>query len=189
LGLVDPTVAVVFVEGKARCRCRIPPFDRVSGSAGLHHRNVGTVCYDLRRGSHDMDVDDEDQRMLLEEVIRVSNLVELRGHVLRLARRAGLDEQRAADFAVAVNETAVNVIRHAGGDGELDVVQDDERRLVAEVRDNGPGIPAWVTLTLPSPDATSGRGLWMAGELTDHIEVRTGRRGTTVRLEMVIQES
>ena len=136
-----------------------------------------------------MDVDDEDQRTLLEEVIRVSNLAELRMHVQRLAQQAGLDEQRAADFAVAVNEAAVNVIRHADGDGELAVVQDDERRLVAEVCDNGPGIPAWVTLTLPSPDATSGRGLWMAGELTDHMEVRTGGQGTIVRLEMVLWES
>ena len=135
-----------------------------------------------------MDGDDEDQRTLLEEVIRVGNLQELRTHVLRLAQQAGLDEQRAQDFAVAVNEAAVNVIRHARGGGELNVVQDDERRLIAEICDNGPGIPAWVTLTLPPPDATSGRGLWMAGVLTDNIEVRTGGRGTTVRLEMVLQE-
>jgi len=136
-----------------------------------------------------VDVDDEDQRTLLEEVIKVGNLAELRTHVLRLAQQAGLDEQRARDFGVAVNEATVNVIRHSGGGGELAVVKDDQRRLIAEICDNGPGIPPWVTLTLPPPDATSGRGLWMAGALTDHIEVHTGGQGTTVRLEMVLQES
>jgi serine/threonine-protein kinase RsbW len=134
-----------------------------------------------------VDVEDEDQRTLLDEVIRVGNLAELRMHVRQLADRAGLDEQRARDFAVAVNEAAVNVIRHAGG-GELAVVKDDERRLIAEICDNGPGIPSWVTITLPSPESTGGRGLWMAGTLADHIEVHTGSRGTVVRLEMLLEQ-
>jgi anti-sigma regulatory factor (Ser/Thr protein kinase) len=101
-----------------------------------------------------------------------------------LAAAAGLDDQQAADFTVAVNEAFSNVVRHGGGRGGLQLIQDDWHRLVAEVRDNGPGIPPWVTMTLPGPKATSARGLWLAGALADHVEIESGERGTTVRLEM-----
>jgi anti-sigma regulatory factor (Ser/Thr protein kinase) len=83
-----------------------------------------------------------------------------------------------------VNEAVSNAIEHAGGSSELAVVQDDQRRLIAEVRDAGPGMPCSITLTLPSPESTGGRGMWLAGRLADHMEVRVDRCGITVRLEM-----
>jgi serine/threonine-protein kinase RsbW len=104
--------------------------------------------------------------------------------VLELAARAGLATGRADDFAVAINEAVSNAIRYAGGSGELAVIKDDQRRLIAEVRDAGPGIPCSITFTLPPPEAASSRGIWMAGQLTDHMEVHSDRGGTTVRLEM-----
>jgi serine/threonine-protein kinase RsbW len=120
-------------------------------------------------------------------VVTLGNIAELRTHVLRLAARAGLRPERAEAFALAVNETVANAIQHAGGSGELAVVRDDERRLIAEVSDDGPGIPCSVTITMPPAEAEGGRGLWLARELADHLEVRRGSGGTTVRLEMSLQ--
>ena len=120
----------------------------------------------------------------MDEAVTLQNMAQLRGHVLRLAAQAGLPTDRAQAFATAVNEAVANAIEHAGGSGELAVVQDDQRRLIAEVRDAGPGMPCSITLTLPPPEATGGRGMWLAGKLADHIDVRADQRGTTVRLEM-----
>jgi anti-sigma regulatory factor (Ser/Thr protein kinase) len=128
--------------------------------------------------------DGADEHTLLDEAITVGSLGQLRRRVLRLARQAGLAPERAEGFAIAVNETATNVIRHAGGAGELAVVQDDERCLIAEISDNGPGMPLGVTPRLPAPEATSGRGLWLTETLADRVVVDTSQRGTTVRLEM-----
>lgn len=127
---------------------------------------------------------DDDQETLLDEAVTVRNMAQLRFHVLRLAAQAGLPSERAEAFAVAVNETVTNAIEHAGGCGELTVVQDDGRRLIAEVRDAGSGIPRRIRLTLPPPDAMRGRGMWLASELADHVEIYGDRDGSTVRLEM-----
>lgn len=133
-----------------------------------------------------MNVEGDDQHTLLDDVVTRANMTQLRQHVMRLAARAGLDAERAEAFTVAVNEAVTNTIRHAGGSGEVALVQDDERRLIAEVRDAGPGMPCSVTLSLPPPEAIGGRGMWLAERLADSVEVHSGPRGTTVRLEMAI---
>ncbi|MGN9908873.1 ATP-binding protein [Phytohabitans sp. LJ34] len=135
-----------------------------------------------------MTADGEEQRTVMDEVVTRASLTQLRHHVLRLADRAGLEVERGEAFAVAVNEAVSNAIRHAGGSGEVTVVQDDERRLIAEVSDAGPGIPCSVTLSLPPPQAIGGRGMWLADKLADHVEVHSGPGGTTVRLEMALDQ-
>ncbi len=130
---------------------------------------------------------DDDQQTLLDEPVNLRNLAQLRTHVLRLAAQAGLPTERAEAFVLAVNEAVTNAIEHAGGRGELAVIQDDQRRLIADVRDAGPGTGCSITLTLPPPQAPRGRGMWLAAELADRVEVRGGRGGTTVRLEMDLQ--
>src|SRR3569833_974800 len=127
------------------------------------------------------------EQTLLDEVVTLQNMSGLRVHVLRLAERARLPTDRAEAFAVAVNEAVANAIEHGGGGGELVVVQDDQRRLAAEIRDSGPGMPRSITVALPPPDALRGRGMWLAGELADHVDVHADQRGTTVRLEMDLQ--
>jgi anti-sigma regulatory factor (Ser/Thr protein kinase) len=131
--------------------------------------------------------EDDEQQTLIDEIVTLRNMSQLRTHVLRLAAQAGLPADRAHAFAVAVNEAVTNAIEHAGGRGGLAVVQDDRRRLIAEVRDTGPGMPCSITLSLPPPEATGGRGMWLAAELADHMQVRAGRCGTTIRLEMDLQ--
>lgn len=131
---------------------------------------------------------DDELRTLMEETVTAGDLAQLRSQVLRLAALAGLSTQRAQRFVMAVNEAVSNAIKHAGGRGEVAVVQDDQRRLIAEVRDAGPGLPSAIRITLPAPQATGGRGMWLAEKLADHIDVHTNQRGTTVRLEMDLQE-
>jgi len=140
----------------------------------------------IERGQQ-VSIDDEDQQTLIDQIATVENLAELRRHVLRLAARAGLTTDRSDEFAVAVSEAVSNAIRHAGGSGELAVIKDDQSRLIAEVTDDGPGIPCSVVVRLPPLEATGGRGLWLLQALTDHAEVHTSGRGTTVRLEMSLQ--
>jgi anti-sigma regulatory factor (Ser/Thr protein kinase) len=134
-----------------------------------------------------VDGDGDDEETLLDEPVTVANLAELRGHVLGLARRAGLPEERAQDFVLAVYEAVTNAVKHAGGGGQLAVVRDDQRRLIADVHDAGPGMPYSVTITLPPPTAAGGRGLWLASNLVDHVDVRSAPEGTTVRLEMSLE--
>jgi anti-sigma regulatory factor (Ser/Thr protein kinase) len=131
--------------------------------------------------------DGDDEETLLDEPVTVANLAELREHVLVLARRAGLPEERAQDFVLAVYEAVTNAVKHAGGSGQLAVVRDDQRRLFADVQDAGPGMPCSVTLRLPPPTAPGGRGLWLASNLVDHVDVRSEPKGTTVHLEMSLE--
>jgi anti-sigma regulatory factor (Ser/Thr protein kinase) len=114
------------------------------------------------------------------------HLRRLRQLVLRMAHRAGLDSHRTGQLVLAVNEAASNAIEHAGGAGRLEIVQDDDRALIAEITDHGPGLPTEVSLSLPAPESTGGRGLWLIREVCDHVQLRTGRTGTTVRIEMAI---
>jgi anti-sigma regulatory factor (Ser/Thr protein kinase) len=116
----------------------------------------------------------------------VRHLRRLRELVLAAAQRAGLDERRAQHMVIAVNEAAVNAIQHAGGGGQLELIQDDRRRLIAEVRDQGPGISGGLDARLPDPDSTSGRGMWLIRETCDEVRVRTGHDGTTVYIEMAL---
>jgi len=129
---------------------------------------------------------DGGRRVLLHQPIKITNLAELRRWVLDLATAAGLSRPRTEDFAVAVIEVANNVIRHGGGVGTLILWRDGQGPLIAEICDFGPGIPPGVTISLPAPAATSGRGLWMAQALADRMSILTGARGTTIRLEMTL---
>jgi serine/threonine-protein kinase RsbW len=124
---------------------------------------------------------------LVRQAFTMRHLRGLRHLVMRAARRAGLDRQRTQNLVVAVNEAAGNAIKHAGGRGQLDVIQDDQRQLIAEISDQGPGLPPDVSITLPPPDAIGGRGLWLMHEVCDHVEFWTSRAGTTVRLGMRLQ--
>jgi serine/threonine-protein kinase RsbW len=112
------------------------------------------------------------------------HLQRLRQLVAWAARRVGLDTERGQDLALAVSEAAGNVIKHGGGTGHLELIQDDDRALIARISDNGPGIPAAAPAALPAPEQGDGRGLYLLHELCDRAEYHTSRDGTTVHLEM-----
>jgi serine/threonine-protein kinase RsbW len=107
----------------------------------------------------------------------------LRHAVSSLAAEAGLTGDRLDDFVVAVNELLTNAVRHGGGTGHVALWR-EPGAVVCEVTDRGTGMPVdrtWPSAR-PGTDGPGGWGLWLAAELTDAIEVRTGDDGTTVRI-------
>jgi serine/threonine-protein kinase RsbW len=131
---------------------------------------------------------DDDLEKLAHHDITMETLAEIRTDAAQLAAETGLDDDRSAQFALAVTEVATNTVRHGGGQGALDILRDDERALYAGVSDQGPGGAA-VPAEKPPPDAVSGRGLWISKELTDNMRIDSGEDGTTVRLEMSLGET
>jgi anti-sigma regulatory factor (Ser/Thr protein kinase) len=111
-----------------------------------------------------------------------NDLAAMRAMVMRHARAAGI-EARAAELATATNEVATNSIRHGGGNGTARVWQEDSA-VVCEVRDKGRFDKPMADRQRPSPSASAPRGLWLANQLCDLVQIRTLPDGTVVRLHM-----
>jgi anti-sigma regulatory factor (Ser/Thr protein kinase) len=103
--------------------------------------------------------------------------------VARHAADAGLSSLRAYDLVLAVNEILTNSIRHGGGGGTLRIWREGGR-LVCEVEDRGRIRDPLVDRRRPDPEQSSGRGLWMANQLCDLVQLRSPATGTVVRLHM-----
>jgi anti-sigma regulatory factor (Ser/Thr protein kinase) len=107
----------------------------------------------------------------------------LRRVVVEHAARAGLSRGRIVDLAVAANEIASNSLIHGGGRGVLRIWRQG-RRVVCEIADRGRLDDPLADRELPSPESTSGRGLWIANQLCDLVQIRSFPTGTVVRLHM-----
>lgn len=119
--------------------------------------------------------------MLLSEIFDRSRITQLRHIVASAAGAAGLTGDRLDDFVVAVNELLTNAVRHGGGAGRVELWRSDGA-VTCEVSDSGAGLDDSDRPARPAPDVPGGRGLWLAGELTDELEIKTGDQGTTVRI-------
>ena len=99
------------------------------------------------------------------------------------AEAAGLSGGRLEDFVVAVNELLTNAVRHGGGAGHVALWREDDS-VVCEVTDHGDGlaVPRPDVPDRPSASEPGGWGLWLAGEMTDTIDIQSGAEGTTVRI-------
>ncbi|HKV88538.1 MAG TPA: sensor histidine kinase [Candidatus Dormibacteraeota bacterium] len=112
-------------------------------------------------------------------------LADLRRVVGEQAMDAGLESKRASDLVVAANEVATNSILHGGGGGTLLVWRDSEK-LVCEVSDSGRyGLLPLADRERPV-DGDSPRGLWLANQLCDLVQIRTFSDRTVMRLHMRI---
>lgn len=99
------------------------------------------------------------------------------------AAEAGLPSHRAADLVLAASELATNSVVHGGGGGTARVWREDGA-LVAEIRDSGRLEEPLAGRVRPAPTQESGRGLWIANQLCDLVQIRSGASGTRVRLQM-----
>jgi anti-sigma regulatory factor (Ser/Thr protein kinase) len=116
-------------------------------------------------------------RFDLESLARVRRLVS------RRTAKAGLDPARANDFVVAVNEVATNSVRHGGGTGTLRLWM-GTRWLVCEIEDSGEIDDPLAGRQEPTAEQLDGRGLWIANQVCDLVQVRSVPAGTVVRMHL-----
>lgn len=112
-----------------------------------------------------------------------SGLRPVRRLVSTEAARTGFTSQPISDLVQAVNEVAANSVEHGGGSGTLRVWRDGDV-LVCEIRDGGHIADPLVDRRRPAPEQDGGRGLWLANQLCDLVQLRCSETGTTVRLHI-----
>jgi anti-sigma regulatory factor (Ser/Thr protein kinase) len=113
-------------------------------------------------------------------------LLKQRGTVARFATSAGCSATRAIELVTAVNEVATNSVVHGGGGGTLRMWREKDD-LIAEVRDQA-GV---YNLPLgdrqrPTDKPGDPRGLWLANQLCDLVQIRSMPNGTAVRLHLKV---
>lgn len=106
----------------------------------------------------------------------------LRRFVAEHASAAGLHDTRLNDLLLAVNEGAANTLVH--GDAGILRIWHDAATVVCEVADRGTIEDPLVGRRLPDAEQLDGRGLWLAHQLCDLVELRSGPDGTVLRLHM-----
>jgi len=115
----------------------------------------------------------------------VADLSEVRDRVTRVARRAGMDRRGVADLVIATSELAANSVMHGGGTGTLRLWREG-RAMLVEVEDRGRIEDPLVGRRRPVISQEGGRGLWLANQLCDLVQIRSGERGTVVRLHVLV---
>lgn len=113
--------------------------------------------------------------------IQPTDLHTVRAFVAEQARRCGVAGDALHNLLVAVTEVATNAIRHGNAPVTLRTWPDNG--LICEITDSGHWQPEeFINWQPPESASESGFGLWGAGMLCDTVQVRTGAKGTTVRL-------
>ncbi|WP_432939295.1 anti-sigma factor RsbA family regulatory protein [Kribbella sp. CA-253562] len=105
----------------------------------------------------------------------------VRRRVNAAARSLGLPEERIEDLELALHEICTNTVRFGGGGGTLSWWTADGR-LICDVADRGRIDNLLVGRVLPPVEGLGGRGVWLANQLCDLVQVRSGSAGTQVRL-------
>ncbi|HWT89852.1 MAG TPA: sensor histidine kinase [Solirubrobacterales bacterium] len=113
----------------------------------------------------------------------LNGLSEVRSRVAAAAERAGLDRMGVADLVTAASELAANSVMHGGGAGTLRLWRENGS-LLTEVQDRGTIEEPLVGRLRPGISQEGGRGLWLANQLCDLVQIRSGDAGTTVRLHV-----
>ena len=109
------------------------------------------------------------------------DLAGIRALVQRMCEGARMNPDAADDLVLAAHELATNSVLHGGGRGLITVWAEPEA-LVVEVRDSGRITDPLVGRGLLDLQSEHGRGIWMANQLCDLVQVRSGVTGTQVRL-------
>jgi anti-sigma regulatory factor (Ser/Thr protein kinase) len=111
------------------------------------------------------------------------DLAQVRRRVGAAAERAACDPREAADLVTAASELAANSVVHGGGSGTLRIWRENGT-LLTEVEDRGRIEEPLVGRLRPAITQEGGRGLWLANQLCDLVQIRSGEGGTVVRLHV-----
>lgn len=101
----------------------------------------------------------------------------------RHGRRAGLTDERLAEVVLAVHEVAGNSVQHGGGAGNLSIWH-TAHRIAFDVTDRGRIDDPLVGRFPPALDNDHDRGLGIANQLCDLVQVRSTAAGSSVRLHV-----
>ena len=120
---------------------------------------------------------------VLEEATVESDLGPLRRSVIAAGTEAGLSDERLDEAVLAVNELVTNALLHGLRPVGVRLLADDDH-FYCEVRDAGTGIGDPFAGLLPPDEhrVAGGRGLWMAGLLSDGLEIGSVSPGTLARV-------
>ncbi|MFI6830394.1 anti-sigma factor RsbA family regulatory protein [Kribbella sp. NPDC050241] len=108
-------------------------------------------------------------------------LAQIRQWVTARALSHGVSRDRTDDLELALHEICTNSILFGGGSGTLSVWIEDGS-LVCDVADQGRIDDLLVGRVLPPLDELGGRGVWLANQLCDLVQLRSGDDFTQVRL-------
>ena len=123
----------------------------------------------------------EPTRCLESFTFRAGQLALVRALAESRASQFGLSERQLDDLVLAVHEIAANSVRHGGGQGEFRLWRDG-RSLVAEISDKGTIDDPLAGRRQPGASSERGRGLWIANQVCDLVQIRTYPTGSVVRL-------
>jgi anti-sigma regulatory factor (Ser/Thr protein kinase) len=107
----------------------------------------------------------------------------VRWFVSQRARDIRMTDERVADLVLAVDEVAGNSVRCGGGAGIMRFWREGEA-LVVDITDDGHITDPMVGRVRPDNRETSGRGLYIANQVCDLVQVRSSTSGSVVRLHM-----
>jgi anti-sigma regulatory factor (Ser/Thr protein kinase) len=103
-----------------------------------------------------------------------------------LAIAFGLGRWATEDLASAAHEVIANSLSHGGGRGEVSIWL-EEGFLICEVKDRGVFDRPMAGRIQPTTHGMGGRGLWMANQLCELVQIRSEPDVTVVRLHMALK--
>ena len=115
--------------------------------------------------------------------LEARNLGHARVLVASFAVHYGMSEKRSGELGLAVHEIAANSVAHSSRCGTLRVWH-DSTAVVCDVRSLGRIEDPLAGRIRPGLDGESGRGLWIANQLCELVQVRSFGDETAVRLHM-----
>jgi anti-sigma regulatory factor (Ser/Thr protein kinase) len=125
----------------------------------------------------------EPAQVLATMAIDRSTLRDARALVMLHATEHAMPTDKLDDLLIAVSEVITNSIVHAGGTAELRIWHADPS-LVCEVKDAGFIDDPLAGRVRPALVGIGGRGLWLATQLCDLLQLRSSGAGNVIRLHM-----
>jgi anti-sigma regulatory factor (Ser/Thr protein kinase) len=170
--------AVLSDEVIAEAR-RTHPIVRESGRSSTSSTFAGSST--LAEPCRDALSDPPDDVMLLS--FHEGELARVRQLVADHAAQAGMPQDRVNDLVLAANEIATNSLRYGGSRGSLRL-WNEGGSVICEIRDGGFIGDPLVGRRRPSPHKGGGRGLWLANQLCNLVQIRAAESGNVVRLHV-----